>query len=186
MDGAEDWFLVFNIATVNFNNRRFPEQVRGYVEAAGIDAHRVVLERNETWFMNQTPGAVLDYAGTEGHGRQDLTRPLRHGIRSDGGPRVARVRVPQDRPLVRPSRGERSTYVLEAMRNMGEALDLRVIVEGVETAAELRVVQKAGIQYAQGYHLGRPMSEEAVMDLHRSPATDGVLSGSSDEPMSDG
>ena len=67
-----------------------------------------------------------------------------------------------DRSFVRDAR-RHSTYVLEAMRSMGEALDLKVIVEGIETAEELAIVERSGVPFAQGYHLGRPVDEDTLL-----------------------
>ena len=39
---------------------------------------------------------------------------------------------------------------------MGHELGLKVIAEGVETADELRVLVDLGVEWAQGYYLGRP------------------------------
>lgn len=45
-----------------------------------------------------------------------------------------------------------------------------IIAEGVETASELRALQNIGVEKAQGYFLGRPMSrDDAVMLLGRNP-----------------
>jgi EAL domain-containing protein (putative c-di-GMP-specific phosphodiesterase class I) len=44
----------------------------------------------------------------------------------------------------------------------------QIIAEGVETAFELNALQSIGIERAQGYFLGRPMSlEEAKMLFNR-------------------
>ncbi|MCV6605273.1 MAG: EAL domain-containing protein, partial [Porticoccaceae bacterium] len=36
-----------------------------------------------------------------------------------------------------------------------------VVAEGVETEQQLQFLRQQGCQFAQGYHLGRPMSGEA-------------------------
>ena len=44
----------------------------------------------------------------------------------------------------------------EAIVAMAHRLGLKVVVEGIETAAQLALMQAAGCDYAQGYYLGRP------------------------------
>ncbi|MDA3038780.1 MAG: EAL domain-containing protein [Actinomycetota bacterium] len=157
------WYLIFNVGPANFNNRTFGKQVKGYLEQHGIDANRLVLERNETWFMTQTATAVL------------VTRELRAlGVKislDHFGTASASLNemnslefdfLKIDRSFVRDAH-DQTNYVLEAMKNMAKVLGLRAIVEGVETEAELRVVRKPGIDFVQGYFVGRPMPEADII-----------------------
>ena len=45
---------------------------------------------------------------------------------------------------------------LRSIRDIARACGSRVIAEGIETAAELEVVRSLGIDYGQGYLIGRP------------------------------
>jgi EAL domain-containing protein (putative c-di-GMP-specific phosphodiesterase class I) len=53
-------------------------------------------------------------------------------------------------------------------------LELEVVAEGIETAAQLACLEDLGCHFAQGYHLGRPMPvdqlEEVVASSSRSRA----------------
>lgn len=51
---------------------------------------------------------------------------------------------PQDRQIVR--------AIAELARDLGRA----TVAEGVEDAATLEVVRALGVDYAQGYYIGRP------------------------------
>lgn len=46
--------------------------------------------------------------------------------------------------------------LLELIREYAERSSTRVIAEGIETAAELHFLQSAGVEWGQGYALGRP------------------------------
>ncbi|MDM3872315.1 EAL domain-containing protein [Porticoccus sp. W117] len=56
--------------------------------------------------------------------------------------------------------------------SLAQKLSLQVVGEGVETEEQLNFLRKQGCQYAQGYHLGRPMNGEAfeswIADYHNS------------------
>ncbi len=160
---SAEWYLIFNVGPANFNNRTFGKQVKAYLDQHGVDATRLVLERNETWFMTQTATAVL------------VTRELRalgvkisldhFGTASASLNEMSSLEfdfLKIDRSFVRDAH-DQTNYVLEAMKNMSDALGLRAIVEGVETEAELRVVRKSGIDFVQGYFVGRPMPESDVL-----------------------
>ncbi len=163
---CRDWFLTFNVAPANFADRSFPGRVRDLLSLTGIDPHRVILERNETSFMTQPPRAVLathdlramgvqialDHFGTGGGSLLELST-----VDFD----VLKI----DRSFVRHA-STHSTHVLEAMQQMGDLLGLKVVLEGIETAGELRIAVKAGIPLAQGYFLGHPTGETEVLAEH--------------------
>jgi EAL domain-containing protein (putative c-di-GMP-specific phosphodiesterase class I) len=55
--------------------------------------------------------------------------------------------------------------VLAALVELGHALGLAVVVKGVETERQLARVRELGCDAAQGYAIGRPMSEEQLEAL---------------------
>lgn len=50
----------------------------------------------------------------------------------------------------------REEAILTSLAMLATSLDLDIIAEGVETEAQAQAVLKAGINYGQGFHLGRP------------------------------
>jgi diguanylate cyclase (GGDEF)-like protein/PAS domain S-box-containing protein len=59
--------------------------------------------------------------------------------------------------------GELALY--EAIVAMAHKLGLKVVAEGVETAAQRNLLRDAGCDYAQGYMFGRPMTAAELEDL---------------------
>jgi hypothetical protein len=59
-------------------------------------------------------------------------------------------------------------------------LGLDVVAEGVETREQLRQLELLGCEYAQGYHLAKPMSALAIED-HFARAMTGKGLRSTDE-----
>jgi PAS domain S-box-containing protein len=49
-----------------------------------------------------------------------------------------------------------SRNVVEAIVDLAQRFDLRTVAEGVEDAATLTLLGDVGVDYAQGYHIGRP------------------------------
>lgn len=47
--------------------------------------------------------------------------------------------------------------IVNSTINLGHNLDLKVVTEGIETQSALKTVQAMGCDYAQGYHIGKPM-----------------------------
>jgi diguanylate cyclase (GGDEF)-like protein len=47
--------------------------------------------------------------------------------------------------------------IIRAVLALGKSLDIPVLAEGIETAAQLEILHREGCDSAQGYYLGRPM-----------------------------
>lgn len=73
---------------------------------------------------------------------------------------------------------EHSTRDLEVLRsilNLSRALDLSVVVEGVETRGQLALLRELGCRVAQGFLFSRPVSAEAALRwLPRAPEVSGA------------
>jgi EAL domain-containing protein (putative c-di-GMP-specific phosphodiesterase class I) len=58
-----------------------------------------------------------------------------------------------------------STTVVEAIITIAKGLDLRVVAEGIETAAQLSLLRERGCHHGQGYFFSRPLDFDAVTTL---------------------
>ncbi len=61
--------------------------------------------------------------------------------------------------------GGNSTIVVADVINMAKHLDMKVVAEGVETAAQALWLQQIGCDYAQGYYFAKPMKVEDFKEL---------------------
>jgi EAL domain-containing protein (putative c-di-GMP-specific phosphodiesterase class I) len=61
--------------------------------------------------------------------------------------------------------GPDTLAVIHATITLVENLGKTSVAEGVETAEQLAILQSLGCHYAQGYHLGRPMTESQILEL---------------------
>ena len=60
-------------------------------------------------------------------------------------------------------RHDSDAVLVRSVIELGHNLGLAVVAEGVEDAATLAELGSLGCDVAQGYHLGRPMSPEALL-----------------------
>jgi len=134
------------------------ELVRGAVETAGVDARRLCVEINET---------SLSAGGDE---LVATLRRLRHrGVAvaiddfGTGHTSLSQLRrLPIDTVKIDTSlvagldRGSADVQVVAGLVQLASGLGLRVVAEGVETAAADRAVQRLGVHAAQGWHYGAP------------------------------
>ncbi len=61
--------------------------------------------------------------------------------------------------------------IIRSVVSMAESLGIRLIAEGVETAAELSVLETLGVRYVQGYFFARPGFEHLPMVAAPARAT---------------
>ena len=139
-----------------------PEQVRQILARHGMPARRLTLEITETLALADLE--VVD----------DVLSRLRElGVRlsvDDFGTgyssmsflrKIAVHEVKVDRSFVTDAptcAGDRAIVVGTVA--LAHGLGLTVVGEGVETTAQLRMLQRSGCDAAQGYLLGRPMPAE--------------------------
>ena len=55
--------------------------------------------------------------------------------------------------------------LVDSLVQFGHGCDVRVVAEGVETAAEAAVLAGLGVDYGQGWHFGRPGPPEALTSV---------------------
>jgi diguanylate cyclase (GGDEF)-like protein/PAS domain S-box-containing protein len=78
---------------------------------------------------------------------------------------------------------EGATKVLEAILSLLAALEVRVIVEGVESAAQCAWLRERGCEAAQGWWLGQPVPAHELEELFRS-SPESLLDGATALPRS--
>ena len=61
-----------------------------------------------------------------------------------------------------------SQAIVRAVLALASALELRVVAEGIETAAQNEMLKEMGCQLGQGFHLSPPLSAEEALELARS------------------
>ena len=156
---AQHWHISVNICARHLLEDRFVEDI---CESAGPMLERLVLELTERSCVERTPRVVtalshmrqrdvrlsLDDFGT-GFSNLDLLADFRFDY------------VKVDRRFLA-MRGEARIQFLKSVAALVHALGAKVVVEGVESAAEHDVVQRSGIDLAQGYWYGKPMAVDQL------------------------
>jgi EAL domain-containing protein (putative c-di-GMP-specific phosphodiesterase class I) len=86
---------------------------------------------------------------------------------------VNRLKIAQE--LVFPvTTDSRSAAVVRAAIDLGNALGIEVIAEGVETGAHARFLATTGCDQAQGYYFSRPLNAPRATELLRFPGLAGA------------
>jgi diguanylate cyclase (GGDEF)-like protein len=154
-----------NLSAQLVTDRSLQADVSAMLAERGLRGESLVLEITETTIINDPDVAVDVLQGLRGTGvRIELddfgsgyaSFKALHELPLDG--------VKIDRDLVNDfDTGGQS--LLAATIDIGRRLGLKVIAEGIENEAGLELVRRLGADTAQGYHLARPTTAEAVRVL---------------------
>jgi PAS domain S-box-containing protein len=155
-----------NISAASIGDPGLVADIERELARTGADPSRLVFEITETALVEETEVAVT------------LAERLRHlGCRfalddfgSGYGGFHYLKHLPMDflkidREFVRDAhKSEADQHVLRAIVGLAAGFGLKTIAEGVEDQETLEMLKDYGVDYAQGYHLGRPAPLEDCPD----------------------
>jgi EAL domain-containing protein (putative c-di-GMP-specific phosphodiesterase class I) len=150
--------ITVNVAASDLARRGFAVDVGKIVADAGIDPHRLVLEFTEEALRLDPEGFPATLARLRDVAGVQLAL-------DDYGTALSTVSalslpvdvIKLDRSVTTQARAsERGASILARLMDLSRAAGALVIGEGVEKPSELRLLEKVGCDYAQGYLLGRP------------------------------
>jgi len=164
--GLGDVAIAVNVSAVQFEAGMCPGSIRSLFERHGLPPRALHLELTESVLLRHPDDAralmrtlrdeglclSIDDFGT-GFSSMTYLRelPLDH--------------LKIDRAFVRDvTRDARSAAICRALIALGHGLGLAIIAEGVEEAEQLDWLRAHGCDQAQGYHLGRPMPIDALLE----------------------
>ncbi|MEP7089746.1 MAG: GGDEF domain-containing protein [Nocardioidaceae bacterium] len=152
--------LSVNVSTHQLMSPRFTSEVEAALDRTGMQAESLVIEVTETILIEDPERA-----------RQVLTEVKRLGVRialDDFGTGYSSLsylnRLPIDivkidREFIATSGGEsKSGAIIAAITDLAHALDLVVVIEGVETPEHHSAAVEVGADFAQGFFFARPVT----------------------------
>lgn len=163
-DAARDWRLFVNVSTRELRDHRFLGQIDAVLASSGLAPERLCLEITEAVFdYDPEPiAAVLEQLRIRGirvalddfgAGYSSLGYLNRYSIDT----------IKIDRAFVIDiTHAERTRAIVDSILSLGQALQVDVIAEGVETEEELALLEKLGCPYGQGYLLAPPLDAGQV------------------------
>lgn len=169
---TEHLVLSVNVSARQFNMPNFVEQTQALLVATGARPAKLMLEVTESLLLTDMEtiiekmhalralgvGFSLDDFGTGYSSLSYLKRmPLNH--------------LKIDKSFVQDINTDiNDAAIIQAIISMGRALDIHVIAEGVETAAQRDTLTQLGCELFQGYLFGRPVPIEQFEQAMHSTA----------------
>lgn len=168
--GATDIRIAMNVCPRELTQTPIEGLILDKLEAYGLSANWLEIELTEDTALDAA--AVSDKLGALSRAGVSIAIDD-FGVGYSSLSRIRQLRVNRvkiDRSLVTGlnEAGDKRGLV-QAVIDLGKALSLEVVAEGVETETDLVALREMGCPFAQGYHLGRPMPPETVLETFAVP-----------------
>jgi len=148
------------LATGDFN-----DEVAAALRETALEARFLTIEITESVLMHDAEEAILRLRALKALGVRIAIDDFGTGYSSLSYLRQFPVDTLKiDRSFVVSSNDPQGRALLHTMVQLGRSMGLETVAEGIETEAELRILQAEGCDTAQGYLLGRPMGKDALWD----------------------
>jgi EAL domain-containing protein (putative c-di-GMP-specific phosphodiesterase class I) len=148
------------MAASEFTSHTLPDELLALVKAFGLEPHHLSLELTEGMLMKRQEHVIpvmrtLRQLGFEislddfgmGHSSLALLKNLP----------ISALKI--DRSFVRDlPHQSNDRAIVKTIAALGQQMNLDVIAEGVETAAQLDILRQSGCTLIQGFLLSRPLS----------------------------
>ena len=170
-----------NMSARQFHNRRLALQVANIFYQHKLDGRSVVIEITEGQLIEDIEKCKETIAELKRMGITIALDDYGSGFASITHLRELPIdHLKIDRCLIQNSPHDSQNRILtKTTIELAHSLGLKVVAEGIETKAELRLIRQLGCNYAQGFFLARPLSAKACAELLR-PA---VANDDSDEDL---
>jgi predicted signal transduction protein with EAL and GGDEF domain len=154
--------VAVNVSARQLSDGRFVDDLEEALR--GVDAGRLTLEVTESMLLDDCEATETTLRRIDELGARIALDDFGTGFSSLSS--LARYPIGQlkvDRSFITDitDRADHQTLV-RGVIELGHALGLEVVAEGVETAAHQAVLARLGCLYAQGYHFARPGPPEAI------------------------
>ena len=164
-DGLDFTSMAVNVSAVQLRDPHFADRVLDTCARHGWPPQRLVLELTESALMRENEVLLATFARFEAAGIRlavdDFGTGFSNLLYLHRFP-VQQLKI--DRSFVSQMLADLQVGVLtQAIINLGHAMGLTVVAEGVETELLLRALRNQGCDKAQGYHLTRPLPPDALV-----------------------
>ncbi|QHJ01057.1 EAL domain-containing protein [Xylophilus rhododendri] len=169
--------VAVNISAVQFRSPDLAGDIERIVASHGISPDQLELEVTESVLMEDPAGVAAIMARLRLIGLTIAIDDFGTGYSSLAYLKTFPVSVLKiDRTFVRDLETDTNDKgIAEAIVSMAAVLGMRVVAEGVETAAQAGILQAMGCGLAQGYFFGKPMDKTLFEDHWRDRQADGAL-----------
>jgi len=175
-DAGQMLSIAVNISARNLMDEGLPERIGDLLRAYGVPAEALELEITESALMSDPARALQILEQLSALGVQLSIDDFGTGYSSLAYLKRLPVKTLKiDRSFINSMLTDRQDeLIVNSTIHLAHNLGLKVVAEGVESEALLARLRLLGCDYAQGYHIGKPM-DVAVLDKWLNQSNKGVL-----------
>jgi diguanylate cyclase (GGDEF)-like protein len=165
--------VAVNVSTVQFSRDSFVDEVETTLKKTGLNPRLLQLEVTESVMLGGLQGSIATIKRLQSIGVTVAIDDFGTGYSALSYiEKLPFNALKIDRSFVREivQRSETKAMV-RSLILFAQELGMKVIVEGIESEAQLRAIQEIGADEAQGYFLGRPTANP----LARLSSPDGIV-----------
>jgi len=159
--------VAVNLSPRQFRDQRLIAKVAEILERTGLDPRHLELEITESLAMKDVDAVIAKLKQLKSLGLQMAIDDFGTGYSSLSYLRrfpIDRLKIDQSFTCEVASSSD-GAAIARAIIQLGHALDLRVIAEGVETDSQLHFMRDNGCDEIQGYFFSRPVEPAALREL---------------------
>ncbi|MFM0008180.1 EAL domain-containing protein [Paraburkholderia dipogonis] len=164
--GRRDWTMAVNLSALQFGHASLIQTVRDALKRYALEPGCLTLEVTESTAMRDADASLRILQQLRGMGVNISIDDFGTGYSS----LLYLKRLPAselkiDRGFIRDlARDTEDAAIVSAIVALGQTLNLNIVAEGVETAAQQEFLTRLGCDSLQGFLLGRPMSAEQLIE----------------------
>ncbi|MEU3455826.1 bifunctional diguanylate cyclase/phosphodiesterase [Micromonospora sp. NPDC006766] len=161
-DGGRKLWMAVNVTPRELTAPDFVARTAGALAAYDVPPERLVVEVAEPAVGAELPSVVARLAGLRSLG----VRTALDDFRAEHASLAQLRRLPIDLLKVGPQlvgpAPDGHLPLIEVVAKLGDRLGLEVVVEGLESEAQIAGARRAGCRYGQGFAFARPATAERV------------------------
>ncbi len=167
-----------NVSPRQFETGTLVDEIQSALEESGLDPTSLILEMTETTLMRDSRESALRLMALKDLGIRLAIDDFGTGYSSLAYLQQFPVDIIKiDRTFVMGTATDQaSTALVHALIELGNALGLKTVAEGIETIDQLMQLKHEGCDAGQGFYFSRPL-EEADAQRFLAAAVDGVTTG---------
>ncbi|WP_433617958.1 putative bifunctional diguanylate cyclase/phosphodiesterase [Dactylosporangium sp. CA-139114] len=156
-----------NLSARQFQHEGLVEEVAGILAETGVDPHQIVLEITESLLMQDTDSTIETLGRLKALGVRLAIDDFGTGYSSLSYLKRFPVDILKiDRSFVDGiDTGNGDATLAEAVVQLGRALQLQTVAEGIETAEQWSTLQDLGCEFGQGYLFARPGAADEISSI---------------------
>jgi diguanylate cyclase (GGDEF)-like protein len=155
--------VAVNISGRHLLSRKLPDHIRAVLAQTGIDPRRLSIEITETVLLTDLVAAAAELDAVRALGVKVAIDDFGTGYTSLAHLQQLPIdTIKIDRLFISQLNVRRGSSLVRMVTDLGHAIDINIVAEGVETQEEMSALQAMGADHLQGYLLSRPLTPAAL------------------------